>query len=239
VTIDPASIRALTFDVFGTVVDWRSSLICEGEALGRAKGLRVSWSAFADAWRGFYQPMLERVRSGTLPWTRLDDLHRMALDQLLVQFGVVGLTEEEIDHLNRAWHRLDPWHDTVPGLVRLRRKFILATLSNGNVALLVNMAKRAGLPWDAILGAEVARHYKPQPAAYRTTAELLGLAPAQCLMVAAHNGDLAAAGALGFRTAFVHRRTEHGPTQTTDLRPARDWDVVADDFIDLAEQLGC
>jgi len=213
VTIDPASIRALTFDVFGTVVDWRSSLIREGEALGRAKGLRVSWSAFADAWRGFYQPMLERVRSGTLPWTKLDDLHRMALDQ--------------------------PWHDAVPGLVRLRRKFILATLSNGNVALLVNMAKRAGLPWDAILGAEVARHYKPQPAAYRTTAELLGLAPAQCLMVAAHNGDLAAAGALGFRTAFVHRRTEHGPTQTTDLRPSRDWDVVADDFIDLAEQLGC
>src|SRR5204862_5579777 len=172
------------------------------------KGLRVSWSAFADAWRGFYQPMLERVRSGTLPWTKLDDLHRMALDQLLVQFGVVGLTEEEIDHLNRAWHRLDPWHDTVPGLVRLRRKFILATLSNGNVALLVNMAKRAGLPWDAILGAEVARHYKPQPEAYLATAAFLALKPAQCLMVAAHYNDLLAARACGFRTAYVWRRDE-------------------------------
>ena len=238
-TMDVASIKALTFDVFGTVVDWRSSLIREGEALGRAKGLKVSWTAFADAWRGLYQPMLEQVRSGAMPWTKLDDLHRMALDQLLVRFGVTGLTEAEIDHLNRAWHRLDPWPDAVPGLVRLKRKFILATLSNGNVALLVDMAKRAGLPWDAILGAEVARHYKPQPAAYLTTAELLGLVPAQCVLVAAHNGDLAAAFALGFHTAFVHRRTEHGPTQTTDLRPTRDWDFVAEDFIDLAEKLGC
>ena len=238
-SIDVASIKALTFDVFGTVVDWRSSLIREGEALGRAKGLKVSWTAFADAWRGLYQPMLEQVRSGAMPWTKLDDLHRMALDQLLVRFGVTGLTEAEIDHLNRAWHRLDPWPDAVPGLVRLKRKFILTTLSNGNVALLVDMAKRAGLPWDAILGAEVARHYKPQPAAYLTTAELLGLVPAQCVLVAAHNGDLAAAGALGFHTAFVHRRTEHGPTQTTDLRPTRDWDFVAEDFIDLAEKLGC
>jgi len=238
-SIDVASVKALTFDVFGTVVDWRSSLIREGEALGRAKGLKVSWTAFADAWRGLYQPMLEQVRSGAMPWTKLDDLHRMALDQLLVRFGVTGLTEAEIDHLNRAWHRLDPWPDAVPGLVRLKRKFILATLSNGNVALLVDMAKRAGLPWDAILGAEVARHYKPQPAAYLTTAELLGLVPAQCVLVAAHNGDLAAAAALGFCTAFVHRRTEHGPTQTTDLRPTRDWDFVAEDFIDLAEKLGC
>ena len=237
--MDVVSVKALAFDVFGTVVDWRSSLIREGEALARAKGLKVSWTAFADAWRGLYQPMLERVRSGALPWTKLDDLHRMALDQLLVQFGISGLTEEEIDHQNRAWHRLDPWPDAVPGLVRLKRKFVLATLSNGNVALLVNMAKRSGLPWDAILGAEVARHYKPQAAAYLTTAELLGLAPAQCVMVAAHNGDLAAAGALGFRTAFVHRRTEHGPTQTTDLRPTAAWDVVAEDFIDLAEKLGC
>src|SRR5947208_14965201 len=200
-SIDVASIKALTFDVFGTVVDWRSSLIREGEALGRAKGLRVSWSAFADAWRGFYQPMLERVRSGALPWTKLDDLHRMALDQLLAQFGVVGLTEDEIDLLNRAWHRLDPWHDTVPGLVRLRRTFILATLSNGNLALLVNLATRAGLPWDAILGAEVARHYKPQPDAYRTPAALLGPAPAQCLLVAAPHGDLAAASAPGIAPA--------------------------------------
>jgi len=237
--VDVASIRALTFDVFGTVVDWRSSLIREGEALEDAKGLKVSWPAFADAWRGFYQPMLERVRSGAMPWTKLDDLHRMALDQLLTQFGVTGLTPEEIDHLNRAWHRLDPWPDAVPGLARLKRKFILATLSNGNVALLVNMARRAGLPWDAVLGAEVARHYKPQPQAYLTTAALLGLEPRQCLMVAAHNGDLAAASKVGFRTAFVRRPTEHGPAQTTDLAASQSWDVVAESFIDLAARLGC
>jgi 2-haloacid dehalogenase len=233
------AIQALTFDVFGTVVDWRSSLIREGEALGRARGLRVDWAKFADAWRGLYQPQLERVRSGQVPWTPLDDLHRETLDRLLVDLGITGLSEAEIDHLNRAWHRLDPWPDTVAGLQRLKRRFILATLSNGNVALIVNMARRAGLPWDAVLGAEVARHYKPQPEAYLTTAALLGLRPEQCLMVAAHNGDLAAASALGLRTAFVVRPTEHGPGQTTDLKPARAWDVVADSFVDLAERLGC
>lgn len=233
------SVKALTFDVFGTVVDWRSGVIREGEALGRAKGLDVDWARFADAWRGLYQPAMERVRSGAMPWTRLDDLHRMSLERLLAEFGIGGLSEDEIDHLNRAWHRLDPWPDAVPGLTRLRRRFILATLSNGNVALLVNMAKRAGLPWDAILGAEVARHYKPQPQAYLTTADLLGLRPEQCLMVAAHNGDLQAAAALGFRTAFVPRPREHGPGQTTDLRPDRSWDIVATDFGDLAARLGC
>ncbi len=235
-----ARIEALTFDVFGTVVDWRSSIIREGEALARAKGVgHVDWAKFADAWRGLYQPQLERVRSGTMPWMKLDDLHRLSLDRLLVDFGITGLSDAEIDELNRAWHWLDPWPDAVPGLVRLKRRFVLATLSNGNVALIVNMARRAGLPWDAVLGAEVARHYKPQPAAYLVTAELLGLKPGQCLMVAAHNGDLSAASGLGFRTAFVRRRTEHGPAQTTDLRPAGEWDVVAEDFLDLAGQLGC
>jgi 2-haloacid dehalogenase len=232
-------VRALTFDVFGTVVDWRRSIVREGEALGRARGLHVDWARFADAWRGLYQPQLERVRSGQAPWTPLDALHREALDRLLAESRITGLTEAEIDHLNRAWHRLDPWPDTVPGLQRLKRRFVLATLSNGNVALIVNMARHAGLPWDAVLGAEVARHYKPQPEAYLTTAALLGLAPAQCMMVAAHNGDLAAAAGLGFRTAFVARPTEHGPGQTTDLAPARAWDVVADSFVDLAARLGC
>jgi 2-haloacid dehalogenase len=237
--MDPASIKALTFDVFGTVVDWRSSIIREGEALGRAKGLtHVDWTAFADAWRGLYQPMMDRVRSGAAPWTKLDDLHRMGLDRLLGEFKISGLSEDEIDHLNRAWHRLDPWPDTVNGLTRLKQRYILATLSNGNVALMVNMAKRAGLPWDAILGAEVARHYKPQPEAYLRTAELLGLRPEQCLMVAAHNGDLAAASGCGLRTAFVPRPLEHG-SKTKDLAPARPWDVVASDFVDLARQLGC
>ena len=237
--MDPASVKALTFDVFGTVVDWRSSIIREGEALGRARGIaHVDWAAFADAWRGRYQPMLERVRSGQKPWTRLDDLHRASLDHLLGEFRITGLGEEDIDHLNRAWHRLDPWPDSVPGLTRLKSRYILATLSNGNVALMVNMARRAGLPWDAILGAEVARHYKPQPEAYLTTAALLGLRPEQCLMVAAHNGDLAAASGCGLRTAFVPRPLEHGP-HPRDVTPARPWDVVATDFVDLARQLGC
>jgi 2-haloacid dehalogenase len=233
------SVKALTFDVFGTVVDWRSSLIREGEALGRARGLAVDWPRFADAWRGLYQPALSRVRSGELPWTRLDDLHRMSLDRLLVDFGITGLSEAEIDDLNRAWHRLDPWPDAVAGLARLRRRFVLATCSNGNVALIVNMARRAGLPWDAVLGAEVARHYKPQPEAYRITAEMLGLRTDECMMVAAHNGDLAAAAGCGLRTAFVVRPAEHGPGQKTDLAPDRDWDVVAKDFVDLADKLGC
>ena len=235
--LDP--VRALTFDVFGTVVDWRSSIIREGETLGRAKGYSVDWARFADSWRGLYQPMLSRVRKGELPWTKLDDLHRMSLDRLLVEFGIKGLSEAEIDHLNRAWHRLDPWSDAVAGLTRLRRRFILATCSNGNVALIVNMAKRSGLPWDAVLGAEPARHYKPQPEAYKITAEMLGLETNQCMMVAAHNNDLKAAAGCGLRTAFVARPSEHGPGQSTDLVATEAWDVVAKDFEDLAAKLGC
>jgi len=236
---DHGSVQALTFDVFGTVVDWRNSIIREGEALGRAKGLTLDWARFADAWRGLYQPNLSRVRNGELPWTKLDDLHRMSLDRLLADFGIAGLSETEIDHLNRAWHRLDPWPGAVPGLTRLRRRFILATCSNGNVALMVNMARRAGLPWDAILGAEPARHYKPQPEAYLITADMLGLRPDQCMMVAAHNGDLAAAASCGLRTAFVPRPAEHGPGQATDVTPKQEWDVIATDFVDLATKLGC
>ncbi len=237
--MDAGTIRALTFDVFGTVVDWRTSIAREGQALGRRHGLAVDWTAFADAWRGLYQPMLSRVRNGEMPWTKLDDLHRMALDRLIADFDITGLTDDEIDDLNRAWHRLDPWPDAVAGLTRLRRTFILATLSNGNVALIVNMARRAGLPWDAVLGAEVARHYKPQPEAYLTTAALLGLRPEQCMMVAAHNNDLAAARGIGFRTAFVPRASEYGPGQKKDLVAEHDWDVVASDFLDLAHRLGC
>ena len=234
-----ASIRALTFDVFGTVVDWRSSIIREVEALARARGLSIDAARFADAWRGLYQPAMDRVRSGERPWTRLDDLHRESLVRLLGEFRITGLDEAAIDHLNRAWHRLDPWPDAIPGLLRLRRRFVLATLSNGNVALMVNMARRAGLPWDAILGAEVARHYKPQPEAYLVTADLLGCKPEQCLMVAAHNGDLAAASKVGFRAAFVARPAEYGPGQTRDTKADREWDVVAVDFVDLASRLGC
>ena len=236
--MDASTIRALTFDVFGTVVDWRTSIAREGQALGRRHGLAVDWTAFADAWRGLYQPMLSRVRNGEMPWTKLDDLHRMALDRLIADFNITGLTDNEIDDLNRAWHRLDPWPDAVPGLTRLKRKYVLATLSNGNVALLVNMAKRSGLPWDTILGAEVTRHYKPQPGCYLGTAAMLGLKPEECALVAAHNNDLAVARGLGFKTIFVPRQ-EHGPGQTKDLTAERDWDVVARDFFDLADQLGC
>ena len=237
--MDAAAIRALTFDVFGTVVDWRSSIIREGEALGRAKGLTVDWPKFADAWRAQYQPNMERVRKGEIPWTRLDNLHRMALDGLLADFGVRGLSEQEVDDFNHAWHRLDPWPDVVPGLTRLKPRFVLVTLSNGNVAMMVNMAKRAGLPWDVILGAEIARRYKPEPEVYLTAADLLGLRPDQCLMVAAHSGDLAAASHLGFHTAFISRPNEHGPGHGAATAPEGQWDIVADGFTELAAQLGC
>jgi len=196
-------IKALGFDVFGTVVDWRTSVAREAEAVGRAKGIDVDWTAFEVAWRKLYQPQMQRVRSRELPWTKLDDLHRMSLDRLIVEFGLKGLSEEETDHLNRAWHRLDPWPDAVPGLTRLKTRYALTTLSNGNVALMVNMAKRAGLPWDAILGAEPTRHYKPDPEAYLGTADYLGVRPDQLMLVAAHNGDLAAASKVGLRTAFA------------------------------------
>ncbi|MFO1349687.1 MAG: haloacid dehalogenase type II [Gammaproteobacteria bacterium] len=232
-------IKALLFDVFGTVVDWRGSIAREMAEFGRAKGITQDWEAFADAWRALYQPAMEKVRSGAAAWIRLDELHRQNLNVLLPRFGLEGLSAADLDHVNRAWHRLDPWPDAVAGLTRLKSRYIIATLSNGNIALMVNMAKRAGLPWDAILGAEIAQSYKPQPETYLKSVECLGLNPEQCLMVAAHNGDLVAASRCGMRTAFVLRPTEHGPRQTTDLRAEHAFDAVARDFIDLAEQLGC
>jgi 2-haloacid dehalogenase len=227
----------LTFDVFGTVVDWRSTIIREGQALGARKELVVDWEAFADAWRAGYGPSMNRVRQGELPWTNIDGLHRLILDELLARFGIEGLSEAEVDDLNRVWHRLEPWPEAIAGLERLRERYILASLSNGNVALLVNMAKRAGLPWDCVLSSELARHYKPDPEVYRLAARLLGLEPQQVMMVAAHNGDLLAAQAVGYRTAFVLRATEYGPGQTTNLEADPRIDVVAADFSDLADQL--
>jgi 2-haloacid dehalogenase len=234
---DLEQVVALTFDVFGTVVDWRSTIIREGQALGARKGLEVDWEAFADAWRAGYGPSMNRVRQGDLPWTNIDGLHRLILDELLLRFGIEGLSEAEKDDLNRVWHRLDPWPKAIAGLERLRARYILASLSNGNVALLVNMAKRAGLPWDCVLSSELARHYKPDPEVYRLAARLLGLEPSQVMMVAAHNGDLLAARAVGYRTAFVLRATEYGPGQTTNLEADPRVDVVAADFVDLADQL--
>jgi len=232
------SVRALTFDVFGTVVDWRTSIIEEGQHLTRETGIDVDWPAFADAWRGGYGPAMRRVRSGELPWTRIDDLHRMILDDLIPEFGLTTLDDAQRDHLNRVWHRLQPWSDSVAGLTRLRTRYVLASLSNGNVALLVNMAKHSGLPWDAVLSSELARHYKPDPEVYLTAADLLGLRPEQVMMVAAHKGDLRAAGALGLRTAFVPRPGEYGPDREVDTTPDPDFDVVATDFNDLADKLG-
>ncbi len=232
-------VQALTFDVFGTVVDWRTSIIRELELFGATRGIASDWAAFADAWRTMYEPQLARVREEKVPWVKLDDLHRMALEDLLAQFNIRGLSEAEKDHVNRVWHRLDPWPDSLPGLRRLHVKYTLATLSNGNVALLVDMARRSRLPWDAVLGAEVARQYKPRPEPYLVSAELLGLKPHQCMLVAAHNYDLIAAAKIGFRTAFVPRTTEYGPHQTSDLAPERPFDVVANDMVDLARQMGC
>jgi len=233
------NLRALTFDVFGTVVDWRSSIIEQGTQLNLERGWQVNWTGLVDAWRARYQPSMAAVRDGRRAWVELDTLHRESLQDLAPQFGMHELTDDDLDHITGMWHRLDPWPDTLPGLTRLRRHFILVTLSNGNVALLVNMAKRAGLPWDAVLGAEVVRCYKPLPEAYLGTARLLGLSPSQCMMVAAHNDDLAAARGCGMRTAFVRRPIEYGPDQNTDLAASSNWDVVAEDLLDLATQLGC
>ncbi|OGA26869.1 MAG: haloacid dehalogenase, type II [Betaproteobacteria bacterium RIFCSPLOWO2_12_FULL_67_28] len=231
------AVSALVFDVFGTVVDWRGSIIREGRRLGRERDLRVDWAAFADAWRAGYRPAMARVRSGELPWTTIDALHRMILDDLLRQFGIQRLSEADKDHLNRAWHRLRPWPDARRGLTRLKRAFTLATLSNGNVALLVDMARHARLPWDCVLSAELFGHYKPDREAYLGAARLLGLAPRQVMLVAAHKDDLYAAKACGLRTAFVRRPLEYGPKVRADLKPERAFDCNADDFLDLASQL--
>ena len=231
--------KALSFDVFGTVVDWRSSIIAEGKQLNAQWRWGLNWEDFADRWRELYQPSMEEVRTGRRDWVILDTLHRESLLQLLQEFGCEGVSEDRIDHINRMWHRLKPWPDAVEGMQRMRKNYILATLSNGNVALLVNMAKFSGLPWDAVLGAEVAQSFKPMPEAYRTTARMLGLAPEECMMVAAHNQDLQAASRLGFQTAFVSRPLEYGPEQKTDLEAQGDYNIVADDFIHLAQQLNC
>lgn len=232
-----SEVKALTFDVFGTVTDWRSTIVREGGELGRAKGIEVDWAAFADAWRDGYGPAMNRVRSGELGWKTIDELHRMILDDLLARFAVEGLSEPEIDRLNRVWRRLDPWPDAVEGLTRLKRKFIIASLSNGNVALLVNMAKHAGLPWDAVLSAELAGRYKPDKEVYLKAAALLGLEPRRVMMVAAHKGDLRAAASVGFRTAFVPRPQER-PNRKIDLAFDDAFDLNAVDFLDLAEKLG-
>ncbi|PWT82518.1 MAG: haloacid dehalogenase type II [Acidobacteria bacterium] len=232
------SVKALVFDTFGTVVDWRGSIIEEGTAWGKAKGITVDWARFADRWRAGYAPSMEKVRKGELPWTNLDHLHRALLDDLLKEFHIEGLSEDEKDHWNLVWHRLKPWPDSVAGLARLKKKFTIAPLSNGNVALLTDMAKHAGLPWDLILSAELAKRYKPDREAYLTAVSLLELRPEQVMMCAAHSSDLAAARSFGLRTGFIHRPLEYGAARKADDAKPRDFDVVSTDILDLASRLG-
>jgi 2-haloacid dehalogenase len=237
---DPASsdIKALTFDVFGTVVDWHGSVARELRALAAQKGLRINAVKFTKAWRAGYRPAMDRVRSGELPWSKIDVLHRMILDELLVQFKIAdALTEDEKSHLNRVWHRLKPWPDAPRGLKRLKQRYIIATLSNGNTGLLVNMAKQGGLPWDCVLSSETFHHYKPDPEMYLGASDVLDLKPEQVMMVAAHKHDLRSAAKHGLKTAFIKRPHEYGRNNNPDLASEADFTVNAEDFLDLAEQL--
>ena len=235
-----AGVKALTFDVFGTVTNWRASVIAEGERLSAAKGFETDWGSFVDDWRfDGYMGGMRRVRDGELPPMTVDELHRRKLDALIEERGIEGLSEDEVDHFNRIWHRLDPWPDSAPGLDRLRTKFIVSTLSTGNVALLVNMAKHAGLNWDCVLSAELTGAFKPEPQCYERAVEILRLEPHEVMMVAAHQGDLKAAMGVGLRAAFIPRPDELGPDRQSDLTPDPAFDVVADGFLDLADKLGC
>jgi len=231
-------VKALAFDVFGTVVDWRSTIVEEGARFSAGTGLAVDWGRFADAWRGRYRPSMDRVMRGELPWMTIDALNRLALDDLLREFGIDALTDDQRAGLNRVWHRLRPWPDSISGLTRLRARYTLATLSNGNMSLLVDLSKHSRLPWDCVLSAELARAYKPAPATYHLTYTLLDLQPEQVMMVAAHQEDLRAARAEGLRTAFIPRPLEHGPDAAPDLTPDPSFDVVAADLVDLARQMG-
>jgi 2-haloacid dehalogenase len=234
-------VKAYCFDVFGTVVDWREGVAREARRFLQKQGaVHCDAHEFADRWRALYQPAMQACRSGARPFVRLDILHRENLDAVLKEAGlnVSAIDESDIADLNQAWHRLDPWPDVVAGLTRLKRRHIIAPASNGNIALMIDIAKRSGLPWDAILGAEVTQAYKPAPEAYTRMADILGLRPEEVCMVAAHNNDLSAAKSCGLTTAFVPRPTEHGAAQTTDLAPTGQWDVIATDFIDLAKQAG-
>jgi len=223
----------LAFDVFGTVVDWHGSIVRELAALDP----QIDGDAFALAWRAGYQPAMARVRSGELGWTRIDELHRMILDEILPRFGLGHLAEDERAHLNRVWHRLDPWPDAVAGLTRLKARYTIAPLSNGNIGLLTHMAKRAGLPWDCILSAEVFRAYKPDPATYLGVARVFDLAPEQVMLCAAHHDDLAAARACGLRTAYIERPLEFGAAHIKDVSPQAGNELHARDIAHLADLL--
>jgi 2-haloacid dehalogenase len=229
--------RALFFDVFGTLVDWRSGVAREAEALLGALGVQLDWLAFADAWRAEYQPAMERVRSGNLPYRKLDSLHRENLERVLPRFGITSCDEPTLEALNRAWHRLDAWPDVAAGLRRLELEFWIAPVSNGHIALMVALARRNGFVWSAVLGAELAGDYKPKRQVYERACDAFDLAPHECMMVAAHADDLRAAGSAGLRTAFVARPLEYGRGQASEL-PDAGFDVMATGIDDLAGQLG-
>ena len=235
---EAAGVEALFFDVFGTLVDWRKSIAREVESILAPLGHRLDWLAFADAWRAEYQPGMEEVRSGRVPFAKLDVLHRRNLERFIPRLGLTGLPDTVLHDLTMAWHRLDAWPDVPAALARLKRKFIIAPCSNGNIALMVDLARRNNLPWDAILGAEVAGDYKPKPRAYLAACEALNRAPARCMMVAAHSKDLQAATACGLRTAHTARVDEYGPN-TGEPGPTVPVDYAAKDLAALADQLGC
>lgn len=236
--MDPNDVSALVYDTFGTLVDWRGSLIAELSAFGRERGINVDWEAFTDAWRAGYQPAMEPIRKGERGFTSLDVLHRETLDRLVAQFGITGLSEADLQHLNRGWHRLKPWPDVIPGMARLRTRYIVGPMSNGNTALLLNMAKNAGIPWDTVLGSDTFRAYKPMPEAYLGMCRLLDLPPARVMLVAAHNGDLAAARNCGLRTGFISRPNEFGPRPNPDAKATSNWDLIGNSLEEIATQLG-
>jgi len=229
------NIKVLAFDVFGTVVDWHGSLVKEIDSLG----IDVDCSEFALAWRAGYAPAMQRVMCGELGWTLIDDLHRMILNQILEQFEVRGLSEQQKRDLNKSWHRLDAWSDSVEGLTRLKSKYTICTLSNGNIGLLCNMAKNAGLPWDCILSAEVFHKYKPDPGTYLGVARVFDVAPENVMLVAAHQNDLAAARDCGLNTAYIERPMEYGATQIKDVSPNSENTLHAKDIVVLANMLEC
>ena len=233
--LDPASLKVLAFDIFGTVVDWHGSISAEVDAMG----LGVDGNSFALAWRAGYQPAMQRVMRGELGWTRIDDLHRLILDELLARFKISHLSEADKRHLNHVWQRLDAWPDSVDGLRRLKSRYTICTLSNGNISLLTAMAKRAGLPWDCILSAEVFRKYKPDPATYLGVADVFGVAPPEVMLVAAHHDDLAGARACGLRSAYIERPQEFGAMQPKDVSPDPLNTLHAKDLAKLADLLGC
>ena len=237
--MSPKDVTAIIFDTYGTVVDWRSTIIAEGRALAERKGIEgIDWEAFTDAWQAAYRPFIDQVRNGERPWTTNDALQRERLDEIIEEFGITGLNEQDLEDFNRAWHRLKPWPDSLPGLRRIKAKVPIGAFSNGNLLLLANMANHSDIPWDFIISSDLFRHYKPDPEIYLGAIELLGGEAADIMLVAAHNYDLANARKHGMKTAFVLRPAMFGPKQARDLKAEDDWDIITDSIEGVADALG-